>query len=71
MRNLDGADGAILATLMPTVQRLHGQRGPLIRWTATLTPHELELLRGWAQHQDAWVAQILPRVPELFKKRNG
>jgi hypothetical protein len=71
MPNLNGKDDAILATLMPTVQRLHGQRGPLIRWTATLTPHELELLRGWAQNQDAWVAQVLPRAPELFKKRNG
>jgi hypothetical protein len=68
---IDGTDRAILATLMPTVQRLHGQRASLIRWTATLTPHELDLLRGWAQNQDAWVAQILPRMPELFKKRNG
>ena len=64
-------DRAILAALMPTVQRLHGQRASLIRWTATLTPHELDLLRGWAQDQDTWVAQILPRVPELFKMRNG
>jgi hypothetical protein len=65
---IDSTDLAILTALMPTVQRLHGQRAPLIRWTATLTPHELELLRGWAQNQDGWVAQILPRAPELFKR---
>lgn len=68
---IDRTDLAILTTLMPTVQRLHGQRAPLIRWTATLTPHELDLLRGWAQAQDTWVAQLLPGAPELFSRRKG
>ena len=68
---IDSTDLAILATLLPTVQRLHGQRAPLIRWTATLTPHELQLLREWAQDQDPWVAQVLPQVPELFKMNRG
>ena len=68
---LDSTDLAILAILLSTVRRLHGQRAPLIRWTATLTPHELDLLHKWAQDQDTWVAQVLPPAPELYKIPKG
>jgi hypothetical protein len=63
MRNLDGTDGAILATLMPNLQRLQNDSRGLMQWIVTLNDRERLALMHWAPQRAPWLRSAIQRVP--------